>query len=1069
MRACNWSTVISPEFPPHFGVTKPQELSAVSDLALSSGRVFVARINPYGMSGCVRAGNADEWTRSESRNHFATVTNKTPTFNLVDPSTQQGFRTMKSVTNWFFGNETLRSKCGSSRRSSRKKPMAPRLQTEALESRQLFTVSSFPGPIQDPTHADQADTICGAPVTIDVVRNDPGRIVTLGGGITITTNDPPDRSTVRIGRTPVEGTAVVLANGTVRYTPSVQVNSDHRVTFTYVVSGARRTWTNSEETVTVDLSHGVIANDDVWRHDIRNGDGTVIYDVLANDGQPTAAKPLKIAAFPTQSARGGVISKVVGSGSDKLQYTQPANAEVGQIDSFEYTAIDRNGCTSQATVNLTFYNPPTPAPPVVANNDLAVTHNSAEVIIPVLKNDVGLQVSLIPESVSTPANGVLSFTENGDVIYTPRANWAGQDSFKYAVRDAHGQVSQPGTVTVNVTGITSTVSALMSDATVRTRYMDWNGDSVSDLVLLKTTETASGKTELHVLSGAGPNPFHTFLVQTATWFGPVADNVDFDFTDWDGDGRLDLIGFFKNGNFTDPFNPVVPSPRVWFYVTTAADGFNNLVGWSPTWFTELTTEVPAFQFFMRDWDHDGLQDVIALKKAGTGSDHTEVHVVGASSNWEVPILHAASALPEPDGTYDFEMIQWNTDGAWDIAAVKKGFTASNATEVRVLDGASNYGQFLHQELTQFPETDAAWEFGFERYRPDLNRPWRAGGIQMSGSSSGAMEVWQSVELSDFPVSPSGDHFSPPVTESDFGTTLKNTPLVISPLANDVDPDGGGLYLVAVNTSSLGSVSIVDPQTVLFEPAFGFAGDVTIHYTVADDNGGVAEGTAVLSVDNRTPTAHSDSVSTYFEQAIAIDVLGNDLDADGDSLSLEIVNQPAQGTVTILPDNSIRYVPPPNAIGDETFSYKITDSSGGTDEAEVHVSINPPLKLFGDFDEDGIVGLPDLNIVRNHFGDSGTDLPMDANFDGEVGLYELNLVRNNFGTATFGVETNSEGSPSIRRSSQADASFRTFSRSEKLQATDAVFQDFTAPASETSYIRLTNSSSGKPLRHRHTLR
>ena len=38
------------------------------------------------------------------------------------------------------------------------------------------------------------------------------------------------------------------------------------------------------------------------------------------------------------------------------------------------------------------------------------------------------------------------------------------------------------------------------------------------------------------------------------------------------------------------------------------------------------------------------------------------------------------------------------------------------------------------------------------------------------------------------------------------------------------------------------------------------------------------------------------------------VLINDSDADGDLLTVVSVSQPAHGTVTILADNSIRYIP-----------------------------------------------------------------------------------------------------------------------------------------------------------------
>lgn len=55
-------------------------------------------------------------------------------------------------------------------------------------------------------------------------------------------------------------------------------------------------------------------------------------------------------------------------------------------------------------------------------------------------------------------------------------------------------------------------------------------------------------------------------------------------------------------------------------------------------------------------------------------------------------------------------------------------------------------------------------------------------------------------------------------------------------------------------------------------------------------------------------------------------------------------------------------------------------------------------LVGDADADGIVGLDDLNVVRNHFGAVGAPgLSGDAiPYDGVVDLSDLNAVRNHFG-------------------------------------------------------------------------
>ncbi len=64
-----------------------------------------------------------------------------------------------------------------------------------------------------------------------------------------------------------------------------------------------------------------------------------------------------------------------------------------------------------------------------------------------------------------------------------------------------------------------------------------------------------------------------------------------------------------------------------------------------------------------------------------------------------------------------------------------------------------------------------------------------------------------------------------------------------------------------------------------------------------------------------------------------------------------------------------------------------------------VHLDPPNPLPGDVNGDGAVDLTDLNLVRNHFGDSGDPVEGDSfPYDGQVDLADLNAVRDHFGEA-----------------------------------------------------------------------
>ena len=92
--------------------------------------------------------------------------------------------------------------------------------------------------------------------------------------------------------------------------------------------------------------------------------------------------------------------------------------------------------------------------------------------------------------------------------------------------------------------------------------------------------------------------------------------------------------------------------------------------------------------------------------------------------------------------------------------------------------------------------------------------------------------------------------------------------------------------------------------------------------------------------NRVPTAEDDAVTTTEDTAVTIDVLGNDSDPDGDTLSIDSVTIPTNGTVAINADNTVTYMPGSDYNGSDSFTYTLIDGHGETDSAAVAVTVNP---------------------------------------------------------------------------------------------------------------------------------
>ena len=179
----------------------------------------------------------------------------------------------------------------------------------------------------------------------------------------------------------------------------------------------------------------------------------------------------------------------------------------------------------------------------------------------------------------------------------------------------------------------------------------------------------------------------------------------------------------------------------------------------------------------------------------------------------------------------------------------------------------------------------------------------------------------------------------PSAVDDTIPTNEETAIMIDVLANDTDPDGDALRITGTSTATNGTVQIVDNK-IVYTPIKDFVGQDTFTYTITDDNGGTDTATVTVVVNNvnDVPDAVDDAVSTNEETAITIDVLANDTDPDGDALRITGTSTATNGTVQIV-DNKIVYTPIKDFVGQDTFTYTITDDNGGTDTATVTVVVN----------------------------------------------------------------------------------------------------------------------------------
>jgi hypothetical protein len=237
----------------------------------------------------------------------------------------------------------------------------------------------------------------------------------------------------------------------------------------------------------------------------------------------------------------------------------------------------------------------------------------------------------------------------------------------------------------------------------------------------------------------------------------------------------------------------------------------------------------------------------------------------------------------------------------------------------------------------------------------------------------------------------------PVANDDADTTQEGTPVIIDVLANDSDVDGDPLTVTAVTEPANGTASINPDNTVTYTPDGGFTGDDTFTYTVEDDSGGTdsAQVNVTVTPTNDPPDALDDSDTTDEDTLVTIDVLSNDSDPDiGDTLTVTAVTQPADGTATINPDNTVNYTPDLNFNGGDTFTYTISDGKGGTDTANVSVTVVPV--------NDSPVANDDVNTTQEDTPVIIDVLANDTDVDGDT-LTVTALTQPANGTASINLD------------------------------------------------------------------
>ncbi|OQX24420.1 MAG: hypothetical protein BWK80_20885, partial [Desulfobacteraceae bacterium IS3] len=794
--------------------------------------------------------------------------------------------------------------------------------------------------------SDSVTTLPDKRVDIDVLAND---------------SDPNgDVLTISDVTEPENGRAVIDDNGTpddfsddfITYIPNPGSDFSLGGTDTFEYTIVDKDGNRDTATVVVTVGNNLLnAADDIAE---TPSDKPVTIAVLKNDSNPAGGE-MKITRV-SQAANGEVTANKDGT----VIYT-PHPGFAG-TDIFTYTVCSESGICDMASVTVKVTNEPP-----LALGDSASTPPDTPVSVPVLVNDSdpeGDKLTVVAVATATkPKNGTVTFSPEGDMIYTPNPGFIGKDTFDYTISDGHG-----GTDTAIVTITVSSESpAAVADSVVtlpntRVDIAVLANDSDPDGDLLTITDITIPANGTVIDNGDGTL---TYIPDT-DFLG--TDSFAYTITDADGNSDTAIVSVTVSTDI----------PR-------AADDKDSTPAGTPVTVDVLNNDrAPAGGLLHISNVTQPANGKVVANADGTvtytpnqgfsGSDTFTYTVCDENDRCDMASVTVTVRNTPPNAVNDRTSTSVDTpvsisvldnDNDPDKDPMQIVSVTEPANGRVVIDDNGTPDDFLDDVITYTPAQGFAGTDTFDYTISDGN-----GGVDKA-----TVTVVVEAETS-------------PDAKDDHEQTKPGTPVDINVLANDSDPENDSLQITSVTEPANGRVVIDDNGTpddfsddfVVYTPKPGFLGTDMFDYTISDGNGGTDTATVTVVIPHGTrPDARDDYAQTPVGTPVDINLLINDTDPEKDPLTVTNVTKPANGTVSVFSlgnaDGTVSYTPNHGFVGTDTFEYTITDGNGGYDTAIVTVTVTEPAPLpgtvsgrvFDDADKDGIrdageAGLEGVRVV-----------------------------------------------------------------------------------------------------------
>ncbi|MGC4117498.1 MAG: DUF4215 domain-containing protein [Myxococcales bacterium] len=254
------------------------------------------------------------------------------------------------------------------------------------------------------------------------------------------------------------------------------------------------------------------------------------------------------------------------------------------------------------------------------------------------------------------------------------------------------------------------------------------------------------------------------------------------------------------------------------------------------------------------------------------------------------------------------------------------------------------------------------------YRPGLSDPDGPAPLTTTLTANGCGGVWDGVTYTFTPMGPTppaGCSFTLHACDNQGACTDQVTTVVIAAL-NDVpvfsstgptaatedqgytysptvtDADGPGPVTTTLGDNGCGGAW--NGSTYVFNPA-GPTPPASCSYTLQACDASTPAvctdqtTTVIITAVNDAPVVGNDTAQILGAAGGDVNVLANDSDPEGDSLSVTTITQGTHGTVTIVGSGTaVHYTPAPGYVGTDTFTYTVSDGHGGSTTATVTVTV-----------------------------------------------------------------------------------------------------------------------------------